>query len=169
MSSSRLNCASEACDRCIAALTACVVVALPWRTCPIMLPSIPEKGSHHQTIKPSNHGIKHLGVLSHTNHFSVRILASTGSVLNGIQLSSINATTNIDHRLHLGLLIMVTCIPSFRSHHISENTPKSATTVLMLTNGRSTRVTTCLYPECSVVSKDRTQLNVNILKCQSQN
>ena len=26
---SRLRCASEACDRCIAALTACVVVALP--------------------------------------------------------------------------------------------------------------------------------------------
>ena len=29
MPSSRLNCASEACDRCIAALTANVVVALP--------------------------------------------------------------------------------------------------------------------------------------------
>lgn len=29
MLSSRLSCASEACDRCIAALTACVVVALP--------------------------------------------------------------------------------------------------------------------------------------------
>lgn len=29
MLSSRLNCASEACDRCIAALMACVVVALP--------------------------------------------------------------------------------------------------------------------------------------------
>lgn len=29
MPSSRLSCASEACDRCIAALTACVVVALP--------------------------------------------------------------------------------------------------------------------------------------------
>jgi PAS domain S-box-containing protein len=29
MPSSRLNCESEACDRCIAALTACVVVALP--------------------------------------------------------------------------------------------------------------------------------------------
>lgn len=26
---SRLSCANEACDRCIAALTACVVVALP--------------------------------------------------------------------------------------------------------------------------------------------
>ena len=29
MPNSRLSCASEACDRCIAALTACVVVALP--------------------------------------------------------------------------------------------------------------------------------------------
>jgi hypothetical protein len=29
MPSSLLNCASEACDRCIAALTACVVAALP--------------------------------------------------------------------------------------------------------------------------------------------
>ena len=27
-----------------------VVVALPWRTCPIVLPSIPQKGSHHQTV-----------------------------------------------------------------------------------------------------------------------
>ncbi len=34
----------------IAALTACVVVALPRRTCPIMLPSMPSKGSHHQTL-----------------------------------------------------------------------------------------------------------------------
>lgn len=29
---------------------ACVVVALPWRTGPIVFPSIPAKGSHHQTL-----------------------------------------------------------------------------------------------------------------------
>jgi hypothetical protein len=45
---SALNCASEACDRCIAALTACVVGAQPWRICPIALPSISQKESRHQ-------------------------------------------------------------------------------------------------------------------------
>lgn len=29
---------------------ACVVVALPRRTCPIVLPSIPNNGLHHQTV-----------------------------------------------------------------------------------------------------------------------
>jgi hypothetical protein len=41
MPDSRLSRVSEACDRCIAALTANVVVALPRRTCPMLLPSIP--------------------------------------------------------------------------------------------------------------------------------
>lgn len=34
----------------IAALPACVVVAFPWRTWPIRLHSIPEKGFHQQTV-----------------------------------------------------------------------------------------------------------------------
>lgn len=38
--------AAEACDRCIAARTACVVVALPRRICPTVLPSIPWRTSH---------------------------------------------------------------------------------------------------------------------------
>lgn len=61
MPSSRLSCASpqtrpwtdggrsSTCDRCIAARTACVVEALPGRTCPMGHPSNPKKGSHHQT------------------------------------------------------------------------------------------------------------------------
>ncbi|NUB45623.1 hypothetical protein GEU84_014580 [Fertoebacter nigrum] len=46
----RLSSACEACDRCVAALTACVVVALPRRTCPTVLPCIPSKPSHQQTM-----------------------------------------------------------------------------------------------------------------------
>jgi hypothetical protein len=47
---SRLSCASEACYRCVAVLTACVVVALPRPICSMVLPSIPAKGSHRQTV-----------------------------------------------------------------------------------------------------------------------
>ncbi len=35
---------------CIVVRTACVIVALPWRICPIGHPSIPKKRSHHQTV-----------------------------------------------------------------------------------------------------------------------
>lgn len=48
---SRLNAASDDCDRCIAARTACVVVAPPQHIWRVMLPSISTKGSHLRTVK----------------------------------------------------------------------------------------------------------------------
>jgi hypothetical protein len=45
-----LNCASEACDRYIAVLTANVVVALARRTWPVVHPSSPETELHRQAV-----------------------------------------------------------------------------------------------------------------------
>lgn len=54
---SRLSAESQACGRCIAARSMCVVVALPSRTSPVWLPSF----RSHERIAPSNLGIQHLG------------------------------------------------------------------------------------------------------------